>query len=169
MGGSDAGAGRHFLFHVRGRRERRPEGAKTGMKADKLWPVIVAEDDPGEVELLKRAWARADVSHNLVWVEDGAALLDYLRDQRSPVAFVLLDVKLPRKTGHEVLAEMKTDERLRGIPVVMLSGSKREEDVRRAYELGAASYFVKADSIDGMASIVRLLRSYWLEAAEVPG
>jgi CheY-like chemotaxis protein len=139
------------------------------MKADKLWPVIVAEDDPDEIALLKRAWARANVCHELVWVEDGAALLDYLRDQKSPVAFVLLDVKMPRKGGHEALEEMKLDEQLRGIPVVMLTASKREEDIRRAYELGAASYFVKADSIDGMASILRLLRSYWLEAAEFPG
>ena len=139
------------------------------MKADKLWPVIVAEDDPDEVELLQRAWERADVSHKLICVEDGAALLDYLRGQTSPVAFVLMDVKMPRKTGHEALEEMKTDDCMRRIPVIMMSASRLEKDIRRAYELGAASYFVKADSIDGMANIVRLLLSYWLETAEVPG
>ena len=115
------------------------------MKADKLWPVIVAEDDPDEIQLLQRAWSRAEVANRLVWVEDGEALLVYLRDQQSPVAFVLLDLKMPRKSGHEALAEMKGDDRLRFTPVIMLTASMREEDIRRAYELGAAAYFVIAD------------------------
>jgi CheY-like chemotaxis protein len=139
------------------------------MKPDKMWPVVVAEDDPDERELLLRAWSRADVSHQLLIVEDGEALLELLRSRKGPVAFVLMDVKMPRKDGHEALGEMKQDDHLRGIPVIMLSASKREDDVRRAYDLGAVSYFVKADSIDGMTSLVRLLDSYWLERAEIPG
>ena len=157
MGCSGARHGRRVLFHF-----------ERTMKADKSWGVVVAEDDANDFELLRVAWQKAEIAHALIRVEDGAALLQYLRNSTARVAFVLLDEKMPRKTGHEALEELKSDEKLHVIPVVMFSTSLNQAEVSRAYQLGAASYFVKPHSLDKMAAIVRQLRDYWLEAAELP-
>ena len=138
------------------------------MRADTSWEVVVAEDDADDYQLLRFAWERARVPQSLVRLEDGVSLLEYLRRPGARTALILLDVKMPRRSGHEVLKTLKADRDLRTIPVVMLSTSNRQADIRGAYELGAASYFVKPDALEGMISVVSLLRRYWLEAAELP-
>ena len=124
------------------------------MRAGALWEVVVTEDDADDYQLLQVAWARAGVVQPLMRMEDGIALLHHLRRPGARTALILLDVKMPRRSGHEVLATLKTDPALRAIPVVMLSTSDREPDIRGAYELGAAAYFVKPDALDGMTSVV---------------
>ena len=138
------------------------------MKANKVWPVVLGEDDDNDYLLLKTAWKRADVAHPLVRMNDGVILLEYLRESVVRSALVLLDVKMPRKNGHEVLLEMKADPALSTIPVVMLSASSHPSDIRHAYSSGAVSYLVKPGGLNETVALVRLIRDYWLEAVEAP-
>ena len=138
------------------------------MKADPARWVIAAEDEADDFLLLCSAWERAGVSNPLVRVRNQNELLALLRRSAARPAFVLLDVKLTGRSGHEALRELKADPELRAIPVVMISTSADEADVKRAYAFGAASYFVKCASIAEMTELVRQLRCYWLEWAELP-
>jgi CheY-like chemotaxis protein len=137
------------------------------MKASSSWPVLVAEDSPPDFLLLEAAWKRAGNKHALLVEPDGEALLERLRLPEMRPAFVLLDLNMPRKNGLETLAEMKADPRLVSIPVVIFSTSRRDVDVRRAYELGASSYVVKPPGLPELVRAVTLMRTYWLELVEV--
>jgi CheY-like chemotaxis protein len=106
------------------------------------------------------------------FVLDGQELMDYLRDEAasgvSAPAIILLDLNMPRKDGREALAEIKGDERLCDIPVVVLSTSKDEEDIRRSYLLGANSFIAKPTTHSALVGVMRGLADYWFELAELP-
>jgi CheY-like chemotaxis protein len=119
---------------------------------------VVAEDDPNDFLLLELAWNRAGIPHDLVRVEDGFRLLEFLRACERRPALLLLDIKMPGKNGHETLKELKTDPALRWLPVVMLSTSTEEQDVGRAYELGAATYFAKSAGLAEMTELLSQIR-----------
>jgi two-component system response regulator len=138
------------------------------MRADRARPVLVAENDPDDFHLLEEAWRRAGAMHPLICAEDGIELLSRLKAPGMHPVLVLMDVKMPRKNGHEALAEMKADPELAGIPVVMLSTSASENDIAQAYQCGAASYLVKPDGLDSTAELVRLIKQYWLKTVELP-
>lgn len=138
------------------------------MKASSGWPVVVAEDSLPDFLLLEAAWKRGGNGHALLCEPDGAALLERLRLPGMRAAFVLMDLNMPRKNGLEALAEMKADPRLASTPVVIFSTSRNDEDVRRAYELGAASYVVKPVGLPELVHAVALIRSYWLGLIEMP-
>jgi CheY-like chemotaxis protein len=109
-------------------------------------------------------------------VADGEELMDYLHRRgryadpaSSPEpSLILLDLNMPRKDGREALMEIKSDARLKSIPVVILTTSKAEEDVRRLYELGANSFITKPATFQGLAEMLRTLSQYWFETVKLP-
>ena len=138
------------------------------MKVSSSWPVVVAEDSRPDFQLLEAAWQRSGNGHALVCEPDGIALLQRLRRPGMRAALVLMDINMPRMNGLEALAAMKADPRLASTPVIMFSTSPDDDDVRRAYELGASSYVVKPVGLPELVQAVRLLRGYWLGLIEVP-
>ncbi len=132
-------------------------------------PVLLAEDDPNDILLIRRAFQKANVAAPLQIVHDGEAAMAYLEGQgsyadreRYPLPIlILLDLKLPRRSGFEVLTWLGQHKRLDSPPVVTLTSSGEPPDVLRAYELGTSSFYVKPASFQGLLDLVRvLLRDY---------
>jgi CheY-like chemotaxis protein len=138
--------------------------------------ILMAEDDADDRVLARDAMQESRSANHLRFVEDGQELMDYLtrsgtyarRDAPRP-ALILLDLNMPRKDGREALREIKSDPELRHIPVVVLTTSKTEEDVARAYDLGANSFITKPVTFDGLVEIVRTIDRYWFNIVELPG
>jgi len=133
-------------------------------------PILLVEDNPSDINLSKRAFAKSNILNEIIVAEDGQAALDYLfgvPSQRLP-AVVLLDLKLPRVDGLEVLRRIRTDERTRFLPVVILTTSKEEQDLVNSYRLGANSYIRKPVSFAEFSAAVAQLGVYWLALNEVP-
>ena len=132
--------------------------------------ILLVEDNPTDAELCIRALKKANLANNLVWVKDGAEALDFLfaagiysgRNMAIPPKVVLLDLRLPKVDGMEVLRRVKEDERTRLIPVVVLTSSKEDIDVAESYKLGVNSYISKPVEFDAFAKTVSELGLYWL-------
>jgi two-component system response regulator len=132
--------------------------------------ILLVEDNPTDAELCIRALKKNKLANNLVWVKDGAEALDFLfatgaysdRNVTSPPKVVLLDLHLPKVEGLEVLRRVKTDERTRSIPVVVLTSSREDRDVAESYQLGVNSYISKPVEFDAFAKTVSELGLYWL-------
>lgn len=132
--------------------------------------ILLVEDNPQDVELTIRALKRNNLANRLFTVEDGARALDFLfcrgeysaRNLAHKPKVVLLDLKLPKVGGLEVLRTMKADERTRQIPVVIVTSSQEDPDIKIAYELGANSYVVKPVSFDAFLDTMSKLGFYWL-------
>jgi len=137
--------------------------------------IVLADDDPDDRLMAREAFDEARVVNPLDLVEDGEDLLDYLhcrgrhsgRPQGAP-GLILLDLNMPRMDGREVLAVIKSDERLRRIPVVVLTTSKAEEDLLRTYDLGVNSFVVKPVTFDGLVDVVRTIEHYWFSLVTRP-
>jgi CheY-like chemotaxis protein len=138
--------------------------------------ILHVEDDPNDVMLIARAFRKTGVVASLQVVSDGEKALHYLggsdsfsdREQFPLPALVLLDLKLPRKSGIEVLEWIRRQPGLKRIPVVMLTSSKQAMDINRAYELGVNAYLVKPVNFDGLVDMVKTLDSFWLRMNERP-
>jgi two-component system response regulator len=138
--------------------------------------ILLVEDNPSDVKLTKRALEQNQITNPLVHVEDGSEALDYLfgtgkhagRDVRDLPALVLLDLKLPKVDGLEVLARIRAEDRTRLLPVVVLTSSSEEVDIVTSYELGANSYIRKPVNFTQFAEAVRALGLYWLLLNEPP-
>jgi CheY-like chemotaxis protein len=132
--------------------------------------ILLVEDSPTDAMIIREILAQVRARNLLHVVEDGIQALDFLR-QRGPYAdaprpdLILLDLQLPRKSGQEVLAEIKADERLRPIPVVVLSSSREERDIAAAYRAFANSYVTKPLDYQDFVEAVRLIERFWLELA----
>lgn len=132
--------------------------------------ILLVEDNPRDAELTIRALKRKNLANNLYHVEDGVEALDFLfgrgkyssRDMNEPPKVVLLDLKLPRINGLEVLSALKADERTRTIPVVIITSSAEDPDVKKAYELGANSYVIKPVQFDSFMEAMVKIGIYWL-------
>ncbi len=137
--------------------------------------IVLADDDPDDRALVREALEEAGLPVDLRTVGDGPELLQYLRregryvNEEAPRPdLVLLDLNMPRMTGHEVLDAMRGDARLRAIPVIVLTTSSREDDVVRSYEAGGNSYITKPASFPGLVDVMRALDRYWFKVAEIP-
>lgn len=138
--------------------------------------ILMADDDEDDRLLARDALEASRVLNDLRFVEDGEQLMSYLRregqyadrDSSPRPGLILLDLNMPRKDGREALIEIKADPSLRGIPVVILTTSKQEEDKVRGYDLGAASYISKPVTFDGLVELMRALGKYWVEFVELP-
>lgn len=135
--------------------------------------VLLIEDNPGDARLTREAFRSAKRPANLTVVGDGVEALTFLhrqgRHERAPRPdLVLLDLNLPRKNGSEVLAEMKTDDKLRRIPVVILTTSRAARDIAHSYDLHVNCYITKPVDLDQFMSVVRAIESFWLALVELP-
>ena len=138
--------------------------------------VLIAEDDAEDRELITDALQTARPAVSLQFVLDGQELMDYLQRgsdfsshtrSHHPV-IILLDLKMPRKDGHEALAELKSDPALRAIPVIVLTTSRDEHDVRTSYDLGASSFITKPTTNTELVEAMDSLSEYWLRTVELP-
>jgi CheY-like chemotaxis protein len=135
--------------------------------------VLLVEDDPGDVLLIREAFEYNKVHNTLNVVADGEQALAYLRREGDFAGaarpdLVLLDLNLPRKDGREVLAEVKADEELRTIPVVVLTTSEAEEDVLRSYQLHANAYVTKPVDFERFVAIVRQIDDFFVSVVRLP-
>lgn len=133
--------------------------------------VLLVEDNPDDVELIVHAFGKAGIGSPIAVVDDGDKAIDYLLGRgdygdrlRFPVpGLILLDLKLPRRSGFEVLAAVRATEAVRRVPVVVLTSSNQEDDIRRAYDAGANSYLVKPVGRDALVIMVRALDNFWMK------
>jgi CheY-like chemotaxis protein len=135
--------------------------------------VLLVEDDPGDVLLIREAFEFNKVHNNLNVVSDGEQALDYLRGTGDYVGrirpdLVLLDLNLPRKDGREVLADVKSDPDLRTIPIVVLTTSEAEEDVLKSYQLHANAYVTKPVDFERFVAIVRQIDDFFVSVVRLP-
>ncbi len=138
--------------------------------------ILLTEDDSTDVLLLRRALRKAGVATPLEVVPDGEQAVAYLAGrgnyadrQRHPLpSLVLLDIKLPRKSGFEVLTWLRQQPGLRRLPVVMLTSSGQPDDINRAYDTGANAYHVKPAGFDDLLDLVETLNAYWFTWTDKP-
>ncbi len=136
--------------------------------------ILVADDDPDDRLLILDAMRESHPQNEVVFVEDGEELLEYLRQESRYVGgaprpkLILLDLNMPRKDGREVLREIKADPNLRRIPVLVFTTSSSEKDVHSSYDLGANSFITKPVSFDGLLSVLRSLEHYWFQTVNLP-
>lgn len=138
--------------------------------------ILLVEDKPTDVMLIQRAFDKAKLANPVQVVPDGDAAVDYLsgrgayEDRRQfplPI-LILLDLKLPRRSGLEVLQWLRSQESLRRIPVVMLTSSQQHRDVNAAYDFGVNSYLVKPVDFDGLLEMLKTVNLYWIMLNEKP-
>ena len=138
--------------------------------------ILLAEDDPNDVLLIQRAFQRNHVANPVQVVRDGEEALAYLSGQapfadreRHPLpVLMLMDLKMPRKSGLEVLEWVRRQPGLKRLPIIVLTSSNQSPDINRAYELGANSYLVKPAGFDSLLDLVKNLDMYWLILNEKP-
>jgi CheY-like chemotaxis protein len=135
--------------------------------------ILLVEDSPSDTDLTLEALKDFKVRNNVSVVEDGVQALQFLR-REPPFAeaprpdMIMLDLNLPRKDGREVLAEIKADENLKTIPIVVLTTSRAEQDVLRAYQLNANCYINKPVDFNQFLDVVRSIESFWLFVVTLP-
>jgi len=137
--------------------------------------ILLVEDSSADAEMTLRTLKRRGIANNVEWVKDGVEAIDYLFCQGTYAGrangvpkLVLLDLKMPRMDGLQVLQKMKADALTRTIPVVMMTSSREEGDLIASYELGVNSYVVKPVDFDKFAETVAQVGMYWLIANEAP-
>ena len=145
------------------------------MKPERL-NILMADDDPDDRMLVRDALSETSLPQQLDCVADGEELLDYLYrrgrfarlpENHSP-RIILLDLNMPRKDGREALREIKSDPRLRQIPVVILTTSSSVEDIQRTYEMGASSFIVKPRNFETLVETLQTLVKYWQGTVQLP-
>lgn len=132
--------------------------------------VLLIEDNPQDAELTLRAFKKSNLANNIIVIDDGAEAVDYLfckgkyagRPFVQRPKIVLLDLKLPKVNGLEILRMIKSDERTKTIPVIIVTSSREDPDIKKAYEVGANSYVVKPVGFDSFMESINKLGFYWL-------
>lgn len=135
--------------------------------------ILLVEDNPGDADLAREALEHSKILNRLSVVDDGEKALDFVRRngkyaQAPRPDLILLDLNLPRKNGREVLAEIKSDEDLKRIPVVILTASKDEEDILKSYNLHANCYITKPIDLHQFVRVVRAIEDFWLTIVKLP-
>ncbi len=142
-------------------------------QSDKAIKVLLIEDNPGDVRLLEEAFKELNANILIQVARDGAEGLDMvfqspeLRKANCP-DLILLDLNLPKINGHDVLARIKSDPSTSQIPVIVLTSSRAESDIRRAYQAHANAYLKKPSNLDGLISAAKDIKNFWLETATLP-
>lgn len=135
--------------------------------------ILLVEDNPGDIRLTIEALKESQVKNQLYAVKDGVEALEFLRKQNKYAEvptpdLILLDLNLPRKDGREVLAEIKTDENLKMIPVIILTTSDAEQDITKSYKLHANCFITKPADLDEFIYAIRLIESFWFKLVKLP-
>ena len=142
-------------------------------QAGKVIEVLLVEDNPGEVRLTAEALKEAKLLNRLSVVGDGVEALAFLRQEGQYASaprpdLILLDLNMPRKDGREVLAEIKADDNLKRIPVVILTVSQAEEDILKSYDLHANCYITKPVGFEQFMQVVKTIEQFWLSIVKLP-
>jgi CheY-like chemotaxis protein len=135
--------------------------------------LLIIEDNPGDVRLLEEAFEELHANIRIRVAKDGAEGIDAIaganhEKERSP-DLILLDLNLPKISGHDVLVKIKSDPRTRHIPVIVLTSSRAESDVRRAYQSHANAYLRKPSTLEGLLNTARDVKNFWMDTATLPG
>lgn len=135
--------------------------------------ILLVEDNPGDVRLTIDAFKEGKVSNNFSVVEDGIEAMAYLRKEGKYVNakrpdMILLDLNLPRKDGREVLVEVKNDEKLKRIPIIVLTTSKADEDIIKSYNYHANCYISKPVDLNEFLRVVKTIEDFWLSVVKLP-
>ncbi|MBI3445190.1 MAG: response regulator [Magnetospirillum sp.] len=143
------------------------------MASKDIHDVLLVEDDPGDAGLVRIALRRSRHSCRLHHVKDGGEAMDFLRrgsghNQAPRPDLILLDLNLPGRNGHEILEEIRGDTVLCSIPVVILSTSGAERDIRKAYALGASSYVAKPMDVEAFTAAIHSIEDFWFGTAQLP-
>ncbi len=143
------------------------------MAAQRTVEILLVDDNIGDVVLTKEALKGAEFPNRVSVVRDGCEALEFLcRTGKFASAsrpdLILLDINMPRKNGCEVLEEVRSDEELRLIPIVILTSSEAEDDIRRSYELGANCFVTKPADLDEMVRVVQAINHFWITIAKLP-
>lgn len=146
-----------------------------GMRDTEPVDIVLVEDSQADADMALRVLRKHTMTSRTLWLKDGVEALEFVRDRvaRSdgsgvPPKLILLDIKMPRLDGIEVLRQLKTDERTRNIPVVMLTSSAEDKDLRACYELGVNSYLVKPVGFGAFATVVAQAGMYWVAVNQRP-
>jgi two-component system response regulator len=140
-------------------------------------PIFVVDDDQDDWFLVKKALRDSGVKNETLFLKDGQFLMDNLgvgsipidpNEKRELPCLILLDLNMPRLDGRETLKLLKSNEKLRSIPVVILTNSRNPEDIRAAYQEGAASFFTKPSDYKEMVTMMSLINRYWFQTAQLP-
>lgn len=139
-----------------------------------LVTILLVEDNPGDVRLVEEIFQDGKIYNRLQVARDGEQAVDYLHQrgefQNAPRPdLILLDLNLPKKNGAEVLTEIKTDPQLHSIPVIILTASKAEEDIARAYDHYANCYLTKPIDLNQFINVVQQIKTFWLSIVQLPG
>ncbi|WP_299823129.1 response regulator [uncultured Pontibacter sp.] len=146
------------------------------MSDKKTIVILIADDDAEDRMLVSDALEESRLKNSIQFVENGEELMDYLHHRgkyADPHTYptpglILLDLNMPKKDGREALKEIKADDRLRLIPVVVLTTSKAEEDILRTYDLGVSSFITKPVTFSSLVDVMKTLSKYWFEIVELP-
>ncbi len=135
--------------------------------------ILLVEDNEGDIGLVEEVFEEGRINYNLNITEDGEEAMEFLRKEgefaNSPRPdLILLDLNLPKKDGREVLEEIKEDENLRRIPVVVLTTSKAEKDILKSYDMHANSYITKPVDFDQFIKVIKSIEDFWLEVVKLP-
>jgi CheY-like chemotaxis protein len=131
--------------------------------------IMLVEDNPGDVRLTREALKEGQIFHHLVAVPDGEEALRYLLDERNPRPdLIFLDLNLPRKGGREVLAEIKQNKDTSMIPIIVLTTSEAEQDIRQSYLLHANCYITKPVDINQFIHVIQSVEQFWFQTATLP-
>ena len=138
--------------------------------------ILLAEDDPGDQELIRRAFEKSQIRNQLIVVDNGQEVFEYLHSQgrfsghQPPPRpdLILLDLNMPKLDGKEVLKRLKQSPALHHIPVVVLTTSRHNEDIIRSYDLGANSYITKPLKMEHLVDVVKKLSVYWFDTVQLP-
>lgn len=137
--------------------------------------ILLAEDSPADAEMAIDALRDANLLNPIVHVEDGVEVMDWLQRRGAHAdrpeglpAVLLLDIKMPRMDGLEVLQRIRSDEQMRRLPVVILSSSREESDLARSWDLGVNAYVVKPVDVDQFFHAVKMLGTFWAVVNEIP-
>jgi len=140
-----------------------------------LKKILLVEDNPNDVELILESLSQLNLANHVIVARDGADAMEYLRYEntyadRSPglPAVMLLDIKMPRMDGLEVLQEIRSDEKLKNIPIVMLTSSREEPDLKKCYDLGVNAYVVKPVNFKDFFEAVKQIGVFWALLNELP-
>ena len=143
--------------------------SSTAKSLPKTQPILIVEDSPDDFEATKRAFSKANLRNEIQHCESGESALAYLRSATTErPGIILLDLNMPGLDGRKTLEIIKKTESLKKIPIVILTTSSDERDVKACYELGANTYIQKPVDFDGLIAAIRRLKEYWFEIALLP-
>lgn len=152
---------------------RAPVGEVVGFRGNRPVELLIIEDNPGDVRLLEEAFHQLHANVNIHVARDGAEgirmSIQIEPKSRWKPDLILLDLNLPKVSGHDVLSSIKDNPETRQIPVIVLTSSRADADVRGAYERHANAYLRKPSTLDGLLSAVEDVKTFWMETAILPG